>query len=179
MAYQTPRTWTTSELVTAAMMNQDVRDNISFLANPPACRVYHNANQNITNGIGNQVVLFNSERYDTDNMHSTVTNTGRITFNTAGIYVISFSGVLFAATDYTYSECYVQMNGTTPILLGAKIYGPTHNSPSLFAGGTYKFAVNDYITVQLGQANAAAASRNLLSAGNYSPEFSATWIGLG
>lgn len=29
MAYSTPRTWTTSELVTAAMLNQDVRDNLN------------------------------------------------------------------------------------------------------------------------------------------------------
>ncbi len=29
MAYIAPRTWATSELVTAAMMNQDVRDNIT------------------------------------------------------------------------------------------------------------------------------------------------------
>ena len=31
MAYVAPRTWTTGELVTAAMMNQDVRDNITYL----------------------------------------------------------------------------------------------------------------------------------------------------
>lgn len=32
MAWTTPRTWTTTELVTAAMMNTHVRDNLSFLA---------------------------------------------------------------------------------------------------------------------------------------------------
>ena len=32
MAWTTPRTWTTSELVTAAMMNTHVRDNLNFLA---------------------------------------------------------------------------------------------------------------------------------------------------
>jgi len=31
MAWTTPRTWVTSELVTAAMMNTDIRDNINFL----------------------------------------------------------------------------------------------------------------------------------------------------
>jgi hypothetical protein len=29
MAYKTPRTWVTNEVVTAAMMNQNVRDNVS------------------------------------------------------------------------------------------------------------------------------------------------------
>lgn len=32
MAWTTPRTWTTTELVTAAMMNTHVRDNLDFLA---------------------------------------------------------------------------------------------------------------------------------------------------
>ena len=32
MAWTTPRTWTTSELVTAAMMNTHVRDNLNFLS---------------------------------------------------------------------------------------------------------------------------------------------------
>jgi hypothetical protein len=31
MAWSTPRTWVTSEIVTAAMMNSDVRDNSNFL----------------------------------------------------------------------------------------------------------------------------------------------------
>ena len=31
MAYVTPRTWVPGELVTAAQLNQDVRDNISYL----------------------------------------------------------------------------------------------------------------------------------------------------
>ena len=32
MAWSSPRTWTTGELVTAAMLNTDVRDNLNFLA---------------------------------------------------------------------------------------------------------------------------------------------------
>ena len=31
MAWSSPRTWTTGELVTAAMLNTDVRDNLNFL----------------------------------------------------------------------------------------------------------------------------------------------------
>lgn len=36
MAWATPRTWTTSEIVTAAMMNQDVRDNMNALKSTSA-----------------------------------------------------------------------------------------------------------------------------------------------
>lgn len=34
MAWTTPRTWATNELVTAAMMNEQLRDNLNYLLNP-------------------------------------------------------------------------------------------------------------------------------------------------
>jgi len=36
MAWTTPRTWVTRELVTAAIMNAHVRDNLSALKSPPS-----------------------------------------------------------------------------------------------------------------------------------------------
>lgn len=39
MAWVTPRTWVTGELVTAAHLNQDIRDNIGFLAGSQGARV--------------------------------------------------------------------------------------------------------------------------------------------
>jgi len=53
-----------------------------------SCKVYNSAAQACANGV---VVLlaFNSESWDTDTMHDTVTNNSRITCKTAGIYMIS------------------------------------------------------------------------------------------
>lgn len=36
MAWTTPRTWVTNELVTAAMMNEQLRDNLDYLLTPAA-----------------------------------------------------------------------------------------------------------------------------------------------
>lgn len=41
--YTTPRTWATGDLVTAAMMNQQVRDNFEALKDPPTATADDNA----------------------------------------------------------------------------------------------------------------------------------------
>ena len=51
------------------------------------CKVYHNANQNVSNG-SETALSFNSEDWDTDAMHDNSTNNTRITFKTAGKYFI-------------------------------------------------------------------------------------------
>ena len=35
MSYTTPKTWAVNELVTASLMNQQVRDNLLYLKSPP------------------------------------------------------------------------------------------------------------------------------------------------
>lgn len=77
MAWTTPRTWTTGETVTAAIMNTHVRDNLDFLHGHHGCRVFKSANQTVTSG-SNDVLSWNSEDYDTDAIHSTVTNNSRL-----------------------------------------------------------------------------------------------------
>lgn len=153
-----------------------VRENLSFLQNPPACRVYHSVNQSA--GDGSFVTLaFNSERFDTDTMHDTVTNNSRITFNTAGLYEVSFNGQLEAGT-YIFYQARIFINATSPIA-GNSGENEAGAGPLLSCGGLYKFAAGDFITVEVYQDNAASAARNVLVTGNLSPEFSAVWVGIG
>lgn len=145
--------------------------------NVPACRVFHSVNQSIPDATST-ILAFDSERYDTDSMHSTVTNNSRITFNTAGLYLVTVN-VEFAAGTYDYASVAVRMNGTT--FLGVS---DASQSAGLFGAGrtvatVYKFAATDYVEARVFQDNGAAAARNVNVAGNYTPEFSATWIGVG
>lgn len=78
MVWTAPRTWTTGELVTGAIMNTHVRDNLTFLRAHHGCYLYKSGNQTVANG-NNDVVTWNSEVYDTDALHDTVTNNSRIT----------------------------------------------------------------------------------------------------
>lgn len=157
----------------------DVWQQDGLFFDPPACRVYHNANQSFTDATLNGVA-FNSERYDTNTMHDTVTNNNRITINTAGLYLVTFDGHFAAASDYTEVYGFIRVNNTSYIAQGG---------PGAATGGglnvgfnvatVYKFAANDYVTADAVQNNTANAARNLVASGNYSPEFSATWIGRG
>lgn len=60
MAYSSPRTWTTGELVTAAMLNQDIRDNqnAAFPLGVAAWTTYTPSNTNITVGNGTQTASY-------------------------------------------------------------------------------------------------------------------------
>lgn len=180
MAYSTPRTWTAGEYPTAVMLNANVRDNVSFLASPPSCRVYNSALINVVNAT-DTLLTFDSERFDTNTMHDTVTNPGRITFTTAGVYVVSFTGQFIAATDYTQGNAYIRLNGTTPIGLGSSVGTSTLSTAGMFVSchTIYKFAAADYVEVMVRQTNGAAATRAIQALGNYSFECSAVWIGLG
>lgn len=180
MAYTTPRTWVAGEFPTAAQFNANIRDNVAFLANPPACRVYHNTTQSIPDAIDTALV-FNSERHDTNTMHSTVSLTGRITATTAGLYVLSFTGEMVAAADYVEVHAYWRRNGTTPIGVGPAIGTFTDGGVGVLFGCTTvaKLAAADYVEVMCRQNNTANVARNLASIAEYSPEATATWIGLG
>jgi len=166
-------------MVTTAIMNVEWAGNIAFLANPPACRVYNSANQSIAHN-ADVVVALNSERYDTDSMHSTVTNNSRITFNTAGLYVVTFSCEWATGTDYTQLTAFARLNGGTAITISdfGNRSGGAFGPYTSFAT-TYKFVVGDYVEAVVRQVNSASAARNLISSNAFSPEFSATWVGLG
>lgn len=79
-----PRTWTVGELLTAAKLNTDLRDGLNFLLGPPRAWLEKvSSGQTIANLIQTSV-LFDAEMLDSDNGHSTVTNTSRYTAQTAG-----------------------------------------------------------------------------------------------
>jgi hypothetical protein len=78
MAWTTPRTWVTNEVATAALLNTHLRDNLDFLRAHHGCSLFKSAAQTVTSG-SDDLVTWNSEDFDTDALHSTVTNTGRIT----------------------------------------------------------------------------------------------------
>lgn len=180
MAYTAPTTRTAGEFIDESDWNTDVADNITFLANPPACRVNRTTDQSINDSSGT-IVLFTAERFDTASMHSTVSNTGRITFPVAGIYLVEFNGLLQAAADYSEIWFMIRLNGATDI--ARQMIGTVADSTSnigLSLSTLYKFAANDYVEVLVFHDNSANAARNVLgSIGNYGAEFSAVWVGLG
>lgn len=178
MAYTTPRTWVAGEVVTAALLNTHLRDNISFVANPPACRAYHNVNVSMANS-AETVVSLNSERWDTDAMHSTVTNNNRIMVNTSGLYLVTFNFKFAASATGERMGRIRWTSGVSTIVIGEEWdNSPSGGQPMATAIATvYKAAVADYFDTSVFQTSGGAL--NLLSDNNNSPELTATWIGLG
>lgn len=158
--------------------------NINMYADPPACRVFHDATQNVLDSVDTALV-FNTERYDTDNMHSTAVNTGRITINTAGLYLV-FTHIAFQTdNDYTQLYGYLRVNGNPPIIANLGMIGSltdTTAGPFLTTSTCWKFNVNDYVEVVVHQDNTSNDTRTVVngSVNNaYVADFGATWIGRG
>ena len=181
MAYSAPTTKTTGTLITSTIWNQDVVDNVLFLANPPACRVYNSISQNITDNT-ELALTFDSERFDTDNMHSTSSNTSRITFNTAGVYIVTFTCELPADTTYQRVYAHIKLNGATSLAVSDS-YAMTSSGygAAVFVNVTtiYKFAATNYVQALVFQDNSGGAAKSALASPNYSAEFAACWVGLG
>lgn len=66
MAWTTPRTWTTSEVVTAAMMNTHVRDNEVFLRAFHGARMWEAAAESQTSTGNYQLITWDTTDYDSD-----------------------------------------------------------------------------------------------------------------
>jgi hypothetical protein len=160
-----------------------VRDSLCWVAgdatsgnSKPMCRVYNNANLSIATATWTTVTL-NSERFDVGGMHSTSTNTGRITVPSGGAGVYHLSGQVRFATNATGIRAVrLLLNATTSIAQrnsSATSTDPCH----IGLACDYKLADTDYVELQVYQASGGLLNVEYASA--ESPEFSAHWIGVG
>ena len=172
MAYSDPSTRATDDVVTAAIWNQDVVANPEFLHDPPTCRVYNSAAISISDGVVT-ALTFNSERYDTDTMHSTVTNTSRITATTAGKYLITAT-IGFAANNTGRRQVTIRLNGTTYIAVDARATVGNGQVTEVSIATVYALAAADYAEVTVFQDT--GGSLNVSAASAYTPELTATWL---
>jgi hypothetical protein len=138
-----------------------------------AARVYNSANISTANG-ANTALTFNSERFDTDSIHSTSSNTGRLTATIAGKYLIT-ALVRWAANVTGRRTVFLRLNGSTDI---------AHTAADAATGGIntvqevsclYDMAVGDYVEAVVNQNSGGAL--NVDAASNYSPEFMMARVG--
>ena len=131
-----------------------------------SARAYHDAAQSIANNT-DTVLAFNQERFDTDTIHDTVTNNSRLTATTAGVYIITCSAS-WASNATGFRHIIIRLNGATYI--GIALWDTSQNDSTRMEVSTvYKLAATDYVEIMVRQTSGAAL--NILSAANYSPEF--------
>ena len=140
----------------------------------PSCRVYRTTTQSINNNTAT-AIAFDAERFDNDTMHSTVSNTERITCTTAGVYVVSGSLYTSTTSSSGVRELYVRRNGTD-YLCGVTFTGQ-NNAMFMNVGTIFKMAATDYFELVYYQSS--GGSFTVASTASYTPEFAAAKVGDG
>lgn len=135
--------------IATAAWGDTVRDDLEFLVAPPQCSFGHSTTQNVNTSTWT-ALAGNTENYDTDTMHSTVTNNSRATIVTAGKYDINILAS-YAADGAGLRSSRLLVNGSTSHELS--------NLPSVGAGAptringsrTLVLAAADYVECQVWQ----------------------------
>lgn len=130
-------------------------------------RVYHDAAQSIPHNT-NTILAFNSERYDTDNVHSNITNNSRLTCKTAGKYLIGASLYLSEIPNAKFFLADILLGGSTSIAEALQMVGSAV-APRFTLSCVYALAVNDYVEIRVKHDSGNAEL--LVSAAEYTPEF--------
>ena len=129
----------TSATPTAWLWGQTDQTAAAAASAAVGCLVYHNTTQ-VVNAAN---ILFNSEVYDTDGFHSTVTNTDRLTVPAAlgGKYLIEYGTSV--ASIATGELCRIGLNGTSQISTNE---GESTNG-YVTGMAVYSLAAGDFVTV--------------------------------
>lgn len=134
-----------------------------------SARVYNSGNLAVASGDAT-TLTFNTERWDTDTIHSTSSNTGRLTATTAGKYQITGMVEWAQSGDIGLRRLQIQLNGATIIATqDCENRPPGDTTVACSITTHYNLSATDY--VELIATQRAASSLNVLATSNYSPEF--------
>jgi hypothetical protein len=142
-----------SELADDAVHQANVANNAigtNELAVLPACRVYNSANQTLSDST-TTTLSFNSERFDTNAIHDTSTNSSRLTCQTAGVYsIFAQVGIVPQAGVALLNSvsARILLNGTKSLALNQTYEANTDLSVYLIVHTIASLAAADYVQVQ-------------------------------
>lgn len=117
-------------------------------------RAFHNASQSIANGTSTALLL-NSERYDTQGLHSVTTNTNRLTALIEGVYLIGAS-VRFVANTTGIRTLAIRLNGAN-VIAAQHLHTPTTET-HLSVTTLYRLSVDDYVEMVVHQTSGGSLS---------------------
>ena len=114
--------------VAASWANDNVKAPIDFIWDPPRCRVYDGVGVSMANSAFT-LLTFSAEANDTDSMHSTASNTSRITINTSGTYRVDFYSILPSGSTYTVYSVNLRKNAAGAPAGGSSMFTHQQGSP--------------------------------------------------
>jgi hypothetical protein len=107
------------EKVTAAKLIAAAKTPLDFLLNPPRVNAYAGTGPVVATATTTLIPL-DTESWDTDSMHSTATNSSRITINTSGQYLVTFYA-RFPSNATGYRQLNLRLNATGNPALGSTL----------------------------------------------------------
>lgn len=146
--------------VAPAAWGDQIRENFEFLVDPPVCSVFHSTTQSVATGGTGTIMSANSENFDNDAMHSTVSNTSRITAQTAGRYLLT-ANADFASNTTGTRQIQFRLNGST-FFATVRINAITGGFLSIVqTTATVVLAVGDYVETNLFQNSGGSLNSTL------------------
>lgn len=162
--------WTTPPDFTGVIDDADwtiYANDLRFLHTPPACVLERSTSQNISYAT-DTAITFTTEAADTDGMHSNVSNTSRITFQTRGRYFTS-AIMIYAFNNTSARRAFIRLNGTT--------FETSENLPETADGladlnphTTDDYAAADYVELMAYQLSGGTLAVTAAT-------FAASWVG--
>lgn len=126
----------------------------ALISNPPTAKAYHSTMLSISNNTETTVSL-NSELYDTDTMHDVSSNNSRITFTTAGVYIVTLN-LTWDKSGTGDRIAKIRKNGTDVLAYESKDAG----GADLFVGHNLviqeAFSATDYVEARVTQTSGGA-----------------------
>ncbi len=172
--YNTIPTTTTGSVYTAAAHNNIVT-NVNNYRVPPMVQVRRTTA--LTGYTSDAAITWESEAFDTDDMWASSPNPNRVTINTAGMYLVTFSGKVDATATLTLAHANMSVNGN---LVTGQFGSVLSAITSRFTVSTLlNLAVSDYITCAVGLVGGSAYIINGSATAQDSTQTrcTVTWLG--
>lgn len=168
-------TWSAGSILTAAQLNTYLTAAVAFFLSQPVCELRQTVAQSLTTSVG-AALLYDTEDIDTDNMHSTVSNTSRVTAQTAGRFMIS-GGVGFAANATGLRVTYYAINGTNNSGSGVELSAAGGGGVTLLGARSKSIFLNVGDYVEMFALQTSGGSLNTDVSGLDQPNFTVRWVG--
>ena len=141
----------------------------------PLAHVSRTTNQSIPTGTGYTALTFDSERFDTANLHRTDADSGRLTAPIAGAYLVT-ANVTWDPNNAGAREINLRRNGNTLVARVVQLNGGV-NTVDQSVTQILRLNAGDFVEVVVRQTSGVALDAITSGAGgDFSPEFSASWI---
>jgi len=165
------------DILTAATMT-NIDTNLENQRVPPMVKCLRSTSDQTGIATGSATNLqWNAEAFDTDTMHDNVTNNDRITFGTAGAYVVTGSARITFGGTLSLAQASIRQttSGVTTVRVG--FYQPQAQSTVVIISmqAVVSAAVNDYVTFTIEALTGATGTISHTAVDQ--AYFSALWVG--